>query len=80
MAVWLRKQRLAGIAAKFQQNGIDGEALLTLEHADLRRVHAWRVAAAHAFGSTPPPAGALEVGGMLAPPLLRDRPVLLKRV
>ena len=50
-----------------------------LERADLRRVHAWRVAAARAFGSTPPPAGALEVGGMLAPPSLRDSPVLLKR-
>ena len=36
--MWLRKQRLAGIAAKFQQNGIDGEALLTLEHADLLEV------------------------------------------
>ena len=51
-----------------------------LGHADLHRVHAWRVAAARAFGSTPPPAGALEVGGMLAPPSLRDGPVLFKRV
>lgn len=38
VAMWLRKQQLAGVAAKFQQNEIDGEALMTLEHADLLEV------------------------------------------